>query len=111
MRKYGGAGYDLHSDFSGGGGVDFDSKLKNFQKGLIKDGFFKYVRHTNYTGEMMLYGSYALLVQHWIPWIILGGVWLGLFLPNMLKKEESLSRYPEWKEYKAQSGMIFPKLF
>jgi len=29
----------------------------------------------------------------------------------MLQKEASLSRYPEWAEYKKQSGMLIPKLF
>ncbi|MFC1879357.1 DUF1295 domain-containing protein [Chloroflexota bacterium] len=41
------------------------------QKGLITEGLFKYVRHPNYLGEMMVYGSFALLCQHWIPWLVL----------------------------------------
>ena len=72
---------------------------------------FKYVRHPNYLGEMMIYGSYALLVQHWIPWVILAYWWIFVFLLNMLKIEASLSRYPEWKAYKTRSGMLLPKLF
>ncbi len=40
---------------------------------------------------------------------------LGLFaslvwIPNMLKKDKSLSRYPEFEAYKQVSGLIFPKL-
>lgn len=80
------------------------------KRGLITTGMFKYVRHPNYTGEMMLYGAYALLVQHWIPWAILAWVWTGIFLVNMLMKEASMSRYPEWAAYKARTGMILPSL-
>ncbi|MFN6180885.1 MAG: hypothetical protein ACK4ZH_09320 [Dolichospermum sp.] len=34
-----------------------------------------------------------------------------IFVPNMLKKDKSLSRYPEFAEYKENSGLLFPKLF
>ncbi len=80
------------------------------KRGLITTGMFKWVRHPNYLGEMMLYGAYALLVQHWIPWAILAWVWLGVFLVNMLNKEASMSRYPEWAAYKARTGMLLPPI-
>jgi protein-S-isoprenylcysteine O-methyltransferase Ste14 len=79
-----------------------------YKRGLITDGMFKYVRHPNYLGEMMLYGVYAILVQHWIPWVVLAWVWLGIFMINMLMKEASMSRYPEWAAYKAHTGMLLP---
>ena len=82
-----------------------------YNKGLIVDGLFKYIRHPNYLGEIMLYASYALIVQHWIPWAILVWVWIGVFLVNILQKEASMSRYPGWAEYKKQTGMLIPKLF
>jgi hypothetical protein len=44
-------------------------------------------------GEMMLYTSFALLVQHWLPWIVL------------------ISRYPEWEAYKARTGRLLPWRF
>jgi protein-S-isoprenylcysteine O-methyltransferase Ste14 len=81
------------------------------RKGLIDDGLFRYVRNPNYLGEMMLYGSYALLVGHWIPWLILGWVWSGFFLPNMLLKDASMSRHPGWAAYKAGTGLLLPRLF
>jgi protein-S-isoprenylcysteine O-methyltransferase Ste14 len=82
-----------------------------YRRGLITEGMFKYVRHPNYLGEMMLYASYALLVQHWIPWVILAYFWTTLFLVNMLMIEASISRYPEWEAYKAGTGMLFPWRF
>jgi protein-S-isoprenylcysteine O-methyltransferase Ste14 len=81
------------------------------RRGLIDDGMFRYTRNPNYLGEMMIYGSYALLVGHWIPWAILAWVWIGIFLPNMLNKDASLSRYPGWAAYKARSGLLLPRLF
>jgi hypothetical protein len=32
-------------------------------------------------------------------------------VPNMLKKDRSLSRYPEFAVYKNNSGLLIPKLF
>ena len=82
-----------------------------YHQGLIREGLFKYIRHPNYLGEIMLYASYAIIVQHWIPWAILAWVWIGVFLVNILQKEASISRYPGWADYKKQSGMLIPKLF
>ena len=33
---------------------------------------------------------------------------VGYWVPNMLKKDASLSRYPEWAEYKARSWRFIP---
>lgn len=82
-----------------------------YRTGLITEGMFKRVRHPNYAGEMTIYIAYALLVQHWLPWLILAYWWSAIFYVNMLKAESSLSRYPEWEAYKARSGMVLPKLF
>jgi len=78
------------------------------QKGLIKTGLFRYIRHPNYLGEMMIYGSFALLAWHWIPWAILAWVWLGYFSINIIMKERSMSRYEEWAEYKKKSWYLIP---
>lgn len=79
-------------------------------RGLITTGMFRYVRHPNYLGEMMIYGSYALMVWHWIPVLILAWIWLGIFAVNMVLKEASMSRYPDWADYKARSGWLLPGL-
>lgn len=82
-----------------------------YQRGLITEGFFARCRNTNYLGEVLIYFSFALLTQHWLPFAILGGFVFGLFVPNMLKKDQSLSRYPGFAEYKNRSGLLFPSLF
>ncbi|WP_179952078.1 methyltransferase family protein [Marinicella rhabdoformis] len=80
------------------------------QQGLIKDGIHRYVRHPNYLGEMMIYGSFALLVWHWLAFLIVTSIWLLVFFPNMIAKERSLSRFPEWESYKKSSGWLLPFL-
>ncbi|SRR5579883_1782083 len=81
-----------------------------YRQGLITEGFFERCRNTNYLGEMIIYVSFALLTQHWLPFLVLGGFISTLFIPNMLKKDQSLSRYPEFADYKRRSGLLFPSL-
>jgi len=80
------------------------------KRGLITDGMFRYIRHPNYLGEMMLYGSFALMVWHWLPVVVLAGVWVGLFAVNMINMEARMSRYPEWAEYKQRSWWLLPPI-
>ncbi len=82
-----------------------------YHSGLITEGFFARCRNTNYLGEILIYVSFALLAQHWLPFLILGFFIATVFIPNMRKKDQSLSRYPEFDAYKATTGLIFPKLF
>jgi protein-S-isoprenylcysteine O-methyltransferase Ste14 len=78
------------------------------KRGLITDGLHRYVRHPNYLGEMMIYGSLALLVWHWLPVVVLAWVWLGVFAVNMVLKEASMARYPEWAAYKKRTWWLLP---
>jgi len=78
------------------------------KRGLIINGLFTYIRHPNYLGEMMIYGSFALMAWHWLPVLVLGYVWLGLFAVNMVMKEASMSRYPEWAVYKKKTWWLVP---
>ena len=80
------------------------------KKGLIMDGFFSLIRHPNYTGEMMIYGAYALLVWHWLPMCVLAFVWCFLFATNIALKEASMSRYPEWRDYQGRTGYLLPPI-
>lgn len=82
-----------------------------YHKGLITEGFFARCRNTNYLGEVFIYGAFAMLTQHWLPFLILGSFISVMFIPNMLRKDSSLSRYSEFKDYKRRSGLLLPKLF
>lgn len=78
--------------------------------GLITTGFYARMRHPNYMGEMLLYGAFALVVGHWLPWLILGVVWALFFVPNMLAIEASLSRYPGYEAWRARTGFLLPRV-
>ncbi len=78
--------------------------------GLITDGFFARTRNPNYLGEILIYAGFATLTMHWVPWLVNAVYWLGVFLPNMRNKDESMSRYPEWDAYVARTGLLLPRL-
>ncbi|NEO45861.1 MAG: DUF1295 domain-containing protein, partial [Moorea sp. SIO4A3] len=82
-----------------------------YRSGLITEGFFARCRNTNYLGEILIYSGFVMLAQHWLPFLILAAFIAGIFIPNMLKKDKSLSRYPEFADYKANSGLLLPQLF
>lgn len=77
-------------------------------RGLITDGMFTHVRHPNYLGEMMIYGALALLAWHWLPLLVLAYFWGFLFSTNMVMKEASMSRYPDWAAYKKRTWWLLP---
>ncbi len=79
--------------------------------GLITDGMFRRIRHPNYLGEMMIYGSFALMVWHWLPFLVLAWVWGGVFAVNMVMKEASLARHPGWADYRARTRWLVPGVF
>ena len=80
------------------------------QKELIRDGFFKNIRNTNYLGEILIYLSFAILSMSYIPFVILALFFFVVFLPRMIKKDKSLTKYSSFKEYKQISGLLFPKI-
>jgi protein-S-isoprenylcysteine O-methyltransferase Ste14 len=78
------------------------------RKGLISEGVFTYTRNPNYLGEIMIYGTYALLAAHWLGYAVILVQFFGLFLPRMLAKDASISRHPGWEEYERRSGLLVP---
>jgi steroid 5-alpha reductase family enzyme len=80
------------------------------KKGLITTGLFSRTRNPNYFGEMLIYTGFAILAQHWLPLLALA-YWWAFFVRNMLQKDKSISRYPEFAEWKENTGLLFPKLF
>ena len=63
------------------------------QKELIRDGFFKNIRNTNYLGEILIYLSFAILSMSYIPFAVLALFFFVVFLPRMIKKDKSLTKY------------------
>ncbi len=78
---------------------------------LFTDGLWRYSRNPNYFGELLIYLSLALLSMHWLPLLILAA-WVGFYwLPNMFKKDRSLSRYSNFEDYKRKTKLFIPFLF
>jgi protein-S-isoprenylcysteine O-methyltransferase Ste14 len=82
-----------------------------YRSGLITEGFFERCRNTNYFGEILIYLGFAILANNWLAFLPLLAFIAGIFIPNMLKKDRSLARYPQFAEYQANSGLLIPKLF
>jgi steroid 5-alpha reductase family enzyme len=78
---------------------------------LITDGFMAYSRNSNYLGEFLIYGSFALLTLSWIPFAVIAGYLIIVWGPNIRRKEKSLSRYPEFEEYKKRVKLFIPYIF
>lgn len=75
---------------------------------LITTGLYSATRNPNYLGEILIYASFCLLAQHWLPWAGCAYVWLSIFLPNMLRKDRSMSRYPEHAAWVKRTGLLLP---
>ncbi|MGZ5280597.1 MAG: methyltransferase family protein, partial [Pseudobdellovibrionaceae bacterium] len=79
--------------------------------GLITTGMFRYLRHPNYLGQTLIYTSFAMMVWHWVAALIVGFFFIFIFLVNMIMKEASMSRHPQWAEYKRKTWWLFPGIF
>lgn len=81
-----------------------------YKAGLITDGFFSRSRNINYLGELMIYCGFAILTVSGWGFLGIAVFFIGAFIPNMVKKDKSLSRYPEFAAYKNKSGWMLPTL-
>ena len=79
--------------------------------GLITTEMFSRCRNINYFGELLIYLGFCMLSMHWIPFAVLGFFVVTVWVPNMIKKDLSLARYPEFRNYKSRSSMFFPYKF
>ena len=78
---------------------------------LMTDGMFKKIRNTNYLGELLIYLGFSLLALDWTPIIALLIFIFIIWIPNMLKKDKSLSRYKEFDDYKSKTKRFLPFLW
>ena len=78
---------------------------------LITDGMLARCRNLNYFGELLVYLGVGLLAMHWIPLAILALFVGAYWVPRMIHKDQSLSRYAGFEEYKRQTKFFIPFLF
>ncbi|MDX1600842.1 MAG: DUF1295 domain-containing protein [Anaerolineales bacterium] len=85
--------------------------LKLRPEELIEDGLFANARNVNYFGELLIYMSFAALSLHVLPFLVLLAFVLFIWIPNMRRKDRSLSRYPEFEDYRSRSSFFVPFIF
>ena len=75
---------------------------------LITTGMFFKCRNINYFGELLIYLSFGILSNHWAPFIVLLLFICFVWIPNMLRKDISLSRYKDFNNYKKRTYLFIP---
>ena len=80
------------------------------RRGLINDSMFAWSRNMNYFGEMMLYGSFAVICQLWEVWYILWYMWSCVFMLRMMSKDYSNSKKAGWPAYYENTWFLVPKI-
>ena len=88
----------------------YNNKEKKKPK-LIKEKMLAYNRNTNYFGEMLIYGSFALLTNTVLAFMVLLFVWTFAFVSRIWLKERSLMKKEGYKEYKNNSYLFLFKIF
>ena len=78
---------------------------------LIDNYMFSKIRNTNYLGEFFIYVGFTLLASDWAPLIALFIFIIFIWIPNMIKKDKSLSKYQEFENYKKRTNRLFPFIY
>jgi protein-S-isoprenylcysteine O-methyltransferase Ste14 len=78
---------------------------------LITNGMMGRVRNLNYFGELLIYLGFGLLARHWLPPLIVLAYVVVIWLPNMRRKDRSLSRYAEFDAYRQHTDLFIPFLW
>ena len=78
---------------------------------LLTDGLWSLSRNPNYLGELLHLSRLHALADEldsarWRSALVVVDVWV----PNMRRKDKSLSRYPEFAAYKQQTKLLIPYL-
>jgi hypothetical protein len=73
--------------------------------------FFYNNRNPNYFGEIVLYSSFAFLVNRREAFYILFSIWGTVFFGRMYQKEMSLRKKEGFEKYSERSYFILFKIF
>ena len=87
------------------------TSLKLNPGNLITTEMFLRSRNTNYLGEFFIYLGFILISKDYLPLLALFTIIIFVWVPNMIKKDKSLSRYNDFPKYKKQSKSFFPFFF
>lgn len=95
-----------------------DIQMHKFRKKntgtFIRDGLWKYSRHPNYLGEILMWwgiGMYAIITLDKYYYLIIGAILntlLFLFVSIPMAENRQKNRKPGFEEYKKETRMLFP---
>lgn len=86
-----------------------ESKLKVPKITFLRSNLFAISRNPNYFGELLIYLSFAVCSMSIYPAIYLLAMILVVWLPNMAKKDQSLSRFgDEYSQYSQRTAKLIP---
>lgn len=68
-------------------------------------------RNPNFLGEMMLYSSFAFLVDTYLAFFVLFSIWGTIFVSRIVLKEKSLTQKEGWQKYRNNSYLLLNKFF
>ncbi|CAB9526289.1 Steroid 5-alpha reductase, C-terminal [Seminavis robusta] len=80
------------------------------KKAVIEDGWVAWCRNTNYLGEILVYTAYAILSQHWFPWVVNVFSWTIVFASSIAEKDLSFRRKVGGEEYVEKAGLLLPNV-
>lgn len=78
---------------------------------LIDDGLFARVRNINYFGELLINLSFAVLSMHVLPFLVAAAYVFFVRLPNMRRKDRSLSRHEGFDANRSRSSLFLSLLY
>lgn len=86
---------------------------KNKTTTFIRTGLWKYARHPNYLGEILMWWGIGLAVTCVLPelWVLLGGAALNTFLFLLVSipmAEKRQAQKPGFAEYRQQTHLLLP---
>ena len=75
---------------------------------LFTRGLWRHCRNPNYLGELLIYLGFGLLAMHWLPLVVIALFLTMVWVPNMFRKDRSLSRYTDFPAWRAHSWLLIP---
>ena len=78
---------------------------------LITTEMFSKIRNVNYFGELLIYLGFSLLAMDFAPLIVILLFFIVIWMPNMSKKDTSLSKYENFEKYKSKTSKFFPFIY
>lgn len=83
-----------------------------YKGGLVTEGLFSRCRNPSYFGEWLIWIAFTIIAGYNQKLLLIPNLWFALItISGAFKKEKSLSRYPEFIDWKKKTWLLFPKPF